>query len=113
MDHARELSDLFDLSPIDDRLEAVQRDYAREWTRLVASNAAVQVAGPRTLANAAQDLLRAAGQLADIIDKRRHGQRWPPGLDPAREAVWKERSRFVAVTQQVYAGSATSTDGGT
>ncbi|MFU8874339.1 hypothetical protein [Micromonospora sp. SL4-19] len=102
LNQARELNDLLDLPAGDDRLVDVHRQYTAEWNQLVASNATVQVAGPDSLAQHAQQLVGAVGELADLIDKRYRNKRWPAGGEAAREEVWKVRLDFIHAARQAY-----------
>ncbi|MET7472024.1 hypothetical protein ACFYON_28915 [Micromonospora sp. NPDC005686] len=102
LDHARELVVAMDGDDQGNAIKDLHERYADEWLAFIATNAAVQIAGPKVVAERAGALKIAAGNWSDAVDARYQRGKWGRGREDAWEAVTRARSAFVEATQSDY-----------
>ncbi|MFI7075485.1 hypothetical protein [Micromonospora sediminicola] len=102
LDHARELVVAMDGDDQGNAIKDLHERYADEWLAFIATNAAVQIAGPKVVAERADALKIAAGNWSDAVDARYQRGKWGRGREDAWEAVTRARSAFVEAIQSDY-----------
>lgn len=98
-DHARAVVACLEPGTAPEALAQSRLLYDDAWSRLKGKNAAVQVAGPPPLADAARELVARLGDYSDLVEARERAGRWPSGHDAAFDAVISARDRFVETAQ--------------
>ncbi|MCZ7436850.1 hypothetical protein O7598_10640 [Micromonospora sp. WMMC241] len=102
LDHARELVLAMDGNDDGAPLRDLHKRYADEWLDFISTNAAVQIAGPKLVAERADALTKAVGTYSDAIDDRYLRGKWGRGREDAWDSVARARNAFLAATQDDY-----------
>jgi hypothetical protein len=103
LDHTRELVVAMDGDVGATQLEELHRRYLAEWLEFVPTNAAVEIAGPRSVADRAKVLKTAVGTFSDTVDSRYQSGKWGRGRERAWDAVKAARQAFLEATQKEHA----------
>jgi hypothetical protein len=100
LDLARELVARLEQTPPIDALDEIHSRYVAEWHDLARAVAAVEIAGPPNLANAASELRLAVGGVADVCDAWYSARQRGPAN--ARRAQFREANAAAQSARQSF-----------